>query len=456
MPTELPTMDAGLQMGTGPRPSHAQRRAVGRAARSIVARPEQAQWQRKPDGPPALEQLRAQESIRVPALLPLRYERMAMSPWSYFRGAATVMAADLAGHAHTGLMVQMCGDAHILNFGLWATPERNLAFALRDFDETLTGPFEWDVKRLATSIVVIARENGRPDEVALDAVRTCVGAYRKRMRRYATAGQLEVWYDAIHVEELVGYFPREARDTARRHIAKKARKRTSQGAFDRLVEHVDGRLRIREEPPRTTHLPEPVHVDIAHQIYEQYRQTLLPDRQVCLDKFTHLDTVRQVVGVGSVGMQVYLVLLSGPRDEPLFLQVKQAGPSVYEKHLGPSPYANHAERVINGKRLIQSASDMFAGWTRFAGADFYVRQFRDMKVIPDGNLLQPILADFASACGAALAKAHARSGDPTAIDAYLGRNPAFTTAMTVFAASYADRNEADHADLDAALRRSSR
>lgn len=390
------------------------------------------------------------------ALLPLRYERMALSPWSYFRGAAAVMAADMAGHAHTGLTVQMSGDAHVLNFGLWATPERNLAFALRDFDETLAGPFEWDIKRLATSLVVIARENGRPDEFGLDAVRTCVGEYRKRMRRYATAGQLEIWYDAIHVEELVGYFPRKAREPAREHIAKKARKRTSQGAFDRLVERVDGQLRIREEPPRTTHLPVPAQVDIAHQIYEQYRQTLLPDRQVCLSNFTHVDTVRQVVGVGSVGMQVYLVLLSGPRDEPLFLQVKQAGPSVYEKHLGPSPYGNHAERVINGKRLIQSASDMFAGWTRFAGADFYVRQFRDMKVIPDGNLLRPILADFAAACGAALAKAHARSGDPTAIDAYLGRNPAFTTAMTVFAASYADRNEADHADLVAALGRSTR
>ncbi len=443
-------------MVNGARLPHADRRAVGRASRSIVPRTQQARWQRTPDGTPALAQLRAQESIRVRALLPLRYERMALSPWSYFRGAAAVMAADLAGHAHTGLMVQMSGDAHVLNFGLWATPERNLAFALRDFDETLAGPFEWDIKRLATSLVVIARENGRPDEVGLDAVRTCVGEYRKRMRRYATAGQLEIWYDAIHVEELVGYFPRKAREPAREHIAKKARKRTSQGAFDRLVERVDGQLRIREEPPRTTHLPVPAQVDIAHQIYEQYRQTLLPDRQVCLSNFTHVDTVRQVVGVGSVGMQVYLVLLSGPRDEPLFLQVKQAGPSVYEKHLGPSPYANHAERVINGKRLIQSASDMFAGWTRFAGADFYVRQFRDMKVIPDGNLLRPILADFAAACGAALAKAHARSGDPTAIDAYLGRNPAFTTAMTVFAASYADRNEADHADLVAALGRSIR
>ena len=310
-------------MVNGARLPHADRRAIGRASRRIVPRTQQARWQRTPDGTPALAQLRAQEPIRVRALLPLRYERMALSPWSYFRGAAAVMAADLAGHAHTGLMVQMSGDAHVLNFGLWATPERNLAFALRDFDETLAGPFEWDIKRLATSLVVIARETGVPTSsvwtrcapVSANTASGCAGTRRP--------ASLEIWYDAIHVEELVGYFPRKAREPAREHIAKKARKRTSQGAFDRLVERVDGQLRIREEPPRTTHLPEPAQVDIAHQIYEQYRQTLLPDRQVCLSNFTHVDTVRQVVGVGSVGMQVYLVLLSGPRDEPLFLQVSR-------------------------------------------------------------------------------------------------------------------------------------
>jgi len=419
--------------------------ALGRAARVQVPRSRQHEWHRG-DGV-ALDRLRAQESIRVPDLLPLRYGRMTASPWTYFRGAAAVMAADLAGCPHTGLLVQMCGDAHVLNFGLWATPERQLAFALRDFDETLPGPFEWDVKRLAASLVVVARENAHPDEVGLDAVRACVTAYRERMRRYAGTDQLTIWYDAIHVEELLTHFDEEARVFARRYISKKARKRGNQGAFDRLTETVGGRIRIRENPPALTHVDDSRRFDVVHEIFDLYRDTLQDDRRALLDRFGYTDVVRQVVGVGSVGMLVHLVLLTGPRDEPLFLQVKQAGPSVYEEHLALSSYSNHAARVVNGQRLLQSSTDMFAGWTSFDGKDFYVRQFRDMKVIADTHVLKHVLADFARACGEALAKAHARSGDPIAINAYLGRNDAFTVAMTRFAHSYANRNEADHAAL---------
>ncbi len=428
-----------------------QRRARGRAAREVVPRSAQARWDRTADAPAALTHLRAQERIRVKDLLPLRYERMAASPWTYFRGAAAVMAADLASRPHTGLTVQMCGDAHVLNFGLWATPERNLAFALRDFDETLPGPFEWDVKRLATSLVIVARENGHPDQVGLDAVGVCVRAYRERMRRYTRTDQLAIWYDAIHVDELLTHFDSDARGFARRLITKKAKNRSNQGAFDRLTDTVDGHIRIRENPPVLTHVDDPRRFEIVHEVFDRYRDSLQDDRKVCLDRFTYTDAARQVVGVGSVGMLVHLVLLTGPRDEPLFLQVKQAGPSVYEKHLGRSQYANHAARVINGKRLIQSATDMFAGWTSYQRAHFYVRQFRDMKVIPDTHLLKDVLASFARACGEALAKAHARSGDPEAIDAYLGRNDTFTEAMQRFARTYADRNEADHADLGAAV-----
>jgi uncharacterized protein (DUF2252 family) len=438
-------------MVTAPRVGLEQRRAGGRGARAVVKRGAQSRWFRDLDGPTALEHLRAQEAIRVPDLLPLRYKRMAASPWTYFRGAAAVMAADLASRVHSGILVQMAGDAHVLNFGLWATPERSLTFALRDFDETLPGPFEWDVKRLAASLVIIARENGHRDAVGLDAVKTCVQAYRDRMRRYADTDQLAIWYDAIHVEELLGHFADDARDVARRHIAKKARRRNNQGAFDRLVDTVDGRVRIRENPPLLTHLDHPRRLEIVHEVYERYLDTLQDDRKVCLSRFTYADAVRQVVGVGSVGMLVHLVLLTRPRGEPLFLQVKQAGPSVYERHLGPSLYANHAARVINGKRLIQSATDIFAGWTSYDGSDFYVRQFRDMKVIPDTHLIRRVLADFARACGEALAKAHARSGDPVAIDAYLGRNDTFTRAMCSFARTYADRNEVDHADLVVAV-----
>jgi uncharacterized protein (DUF2252 family) len=428
-----------------------QRRARGRQARRIVGRAQQQQWHR-PEGTTGWQRLRAQEGLRAADLLELRYERMSASPWTYLRGAAAVMAADLASVPHSGLLVQMCGDAHVLNFGLWATPERHLAFALRDFDETLPGPFEWDVKRLATSLVVVARENRLPDEVGVDAVRTCVRAYQDRMHRYAGTDQLSIWYDAIHVEELITHFPEGSQDAARRHIEKRARRRGHQGAFDRLVEDVDGRLRIRENPPALTHVDDPRRFAIVHDVFGRYRETLRPDRRVLLDRFTYTDVVRQVVGVGSVGMLVHLVLLTGPRQEPLFLQVKQAGHSVYEEHLGPSEYANHAARVVNGQQLIQSASDMFAGWTSLGGRDFYVRQFRDMKVIPDTQVIRNVLAEFGRACGEALAKAHARSGDPEAIDAYLGRNDTFARAMERFARTYADQNEADHADLVARAR----
>lgn len=440
-------------MVTAPQTTPDQHRARGRAARAAVPRSAQGRWERPPEAPAALTHLRAQERIRVKDLLPLRYERMAVSPWTYFRGAAAVMAADLASQPHSGLTVQMCGDAHVLNFGLWATPERNLAFALRDFDETLPGPFEWDVKRLAASLVIVARENGYPDQVGVDAVGACVRAYRDRMRRYARTDQLAIWYDAIHVDELLTHFDKDARGYARRHITKKAKNRSNQGAFDRLTDTVDGQIRIRENPPILTHVDDPRRFEIVHEVFDRYRETLQDDRKVCLDRFTYIDAARQVVGVGSVGMLVHLVLLTGPRDEPLFLQVKQAGPSVYEKHLGPSQYSNHAARVINGKRLIQSATDMFAGWTSYQRAHFYVRQFRDMKVIPDTHVIKDVLASFARACGEALAKAHARSGDPDAIDAYLGRSDAFTEAMQRFARTYADRNEADHADLAAAAAR---
>jgi uncharacterized protein (DUF2252 family) len=438
-------------MVTAPKTPPAERRARGRAARDVVSRRAQSEWDRPTDAAPALVHLRAQEAIRAKDLLPLRYERMSVSPWTYFRGAAAVMAADLASVPHSGLTVQMCGDAHVLNFGLWATPERNLAFALRDFDETLPGPFEWDVKRLATSLVIIARENGHPDEVGLDAVAASVHAYRERMHRYASTDQLAIWYDAIHVDELLTNFDRNTRSEALRYITKKARKRGHQGAFDRLTDVVDGKIRIIENPPVLTHVDDPRRLEVVHEVFDKYRESLQDDRKVCLDRFSYTDVARQVVGVGSVGMLVHLVLLTGPRDEPLFLQVKQAGPSVYEPYLGPSQYTNHAARVINGKRLIQSATDMFAGWTRYQRRDFYVRQFRDMKVIPDSHLIRDVLASFARACGGALAKAHARSGDPAAIDAYLGRNDTFTQALQRFARTYADRNEADHADLVAAV-----
>jgi uncharacterized protein (DUF2252 family) len=392
-----------------------------------------------------------QNEIRLAELLPIRHSRMAESPWAYYRGAAAVMAADLASRPDTGLTVQLGGDAHILNFGLWATPERRLAFDLRDFDETLPGPFEWDVSRLVASIVVLARETGVKASVAERAVARCLQTYRDRIGRYAGAGQLDIWYDVITAQQLVELFAPEEQEQVSSHIERRARRRTSAGAVRKLTECVQGHLRIIEDPPLRVRLQtnEPA---LADEVFESYRSSLPEYRRHLLDRFSFVDAARQIVGVGSVGMRVFLVLLEG-RDgaDPLFLQVKQAGSSVYEAYRGPSHHQNHGERVVVGKRLIQSATDIFAGYTSVASHDFYVRQFRDMKVIPNGDLIAPRLAEFATACGKALARAHARTGDPIAISAYIGRGRRFDAALEQFAVTYADQTARDHQQLSDAI-----
>jgi uncharacterized protein (DUF2252 family) len=425
-----------------------ERRAAGRAARRRAPRGPLGGWAEAGRGHDALETILGQNAIRLPELLPLRHQRMAASPWNYFRGAAAVMAGDLASRPDSGLPVQLCGDAHVLNFGLWATPERNLMFDLRDFDETLPGPFEWDVKRLAASLVVAARENGIRTGRADRAVRASVEAYQLRMRRYSTMPELDIWYDGTHVDSLLGYFEPADRGRVSVHVEKKKERRTSRGAFAKLTTMAHGRPRITEDPPIRTTIGDEEQEDLVDQLLARYRLTLQDDRRNLFDRFTEVDTVRQVVGVGSVGMRVYLVLLEGRSgDDPLFLQVKQAGPSVYEAHAGPSAHGHHGERVINGKRLIQSATDIFVGWGSLHGRDYYVRQFRDMKIIPTTELIAPRLAEFATACGETLARAHARTGDPVAIASYMGKGPKFAEAITSFAHRYADQNERDHAQL---------
>ncbi|RIJ71344.1 DUF2252 domain-containing protein [Nakamurella silvestris] len=417
------------------------RRAHGKAARERAPLADLGNWNPATRGHDALATVLSQESIRQTDLLPIRHSRMAASPWTYYRGAAAVAAADLGSRPHSGLNVQLCGDAHVLNFGLWATPERSLAFDLRDFDETLPGPFEWDVARLVASIVVLARDTGVAPAVAEQAVAACLLAYRKRMSGYTTANQLDIWYDLVKVEEFLSVFSRSDRKRGSVGIAKKAQKRTSAGAARKLTEVVDGRLRITEEPPIRRHLKD----GVAESVYTAYRQSLQEDRRQLLDRFTPVDGVQQIVGVGSVGMRVYLVLLNGPNQhDPLFLQIKQAGPSVYEPFCGASTHTNHGQRVVTGKRLIQSATDIFVGWTTAGGNDYYVRQFRDMKVIADGAILAPRLVEFATACGGVLARAHARTGDPIAIDAYIGKGRKFDEALGAFALAYADQTEADH------------
>jgi uncharacterized protein (DUF2252 family) len=401
----------------------------------------------------ALATVLAQNAIRVPELLPLRHGRMAASTWSYYRGAAAVMAADLGASPHTGIQVQLCGDAHVLNYGLWATPERNLSFDLRDFDETLPGPFEWDVQRLAASLVVVARHNGLPAKVADEAVAEATRAYCTRMAHYATAPQMDIWYDAIYVDQLLGYFDGKRRKRVEQLVDRQQSKRTSRGAFEKLTATVDGERRILEQPPKLTHFDDPRRLEIVHEVFWKYAASLQDDRRHCLANFRYVDAARQVVGVGSVGMRVHLLLLEGRNDgDPLFLQVKQAGPSVYEPHLRRSRYRNHGARVVNGKRLIQSATDIFVGWTSYEGMDFYVRQFRDMKIIPDSERIAPGLVEFATACGEVLARAHARTGDPVEVAGYVGRGGGFTRAVGSFARSYADQTARDHAQLVDAIR----
>ncbi len=409
-------------------------------------------WAEGDRGHDALETILAQNQLRVPELVPIRHQRMAVSAWNYYRGAAAVMAADLASQPDSGLMVQLCGDAHILNFGLWATPERNLSFDLRDFDETLPGPFEWDVERFAASVVVAARENRVRPARATAAVNAGVEAYCRRIRRYATMPELDIRYDGMHVDALVDYFEPADRGRVSVHIERKRSRRTSRGAFAKLTTMAHGRPRITEDPPLRVTISDSEQADLVAHLLADYRLTLTEDRRVLFDRFTEVDTVRQVVGVGSVGMRVYLMLFEGRSGaDPLFLQVKQAGPSVYETHTQPSRHDNHGERVISGKRLIQSATDIFVGWGSLHGQDYYVRQFRDMKIIPTTELIAPRLTEFAIACGEALARAHARTGDPAAIAGYIGKGQKFTAAISRFAQLYADQNERDHAQLVSAI-----
>ncbi len=427
-----------------------ERRAAGRAVRERVKRGDFAGWDRTRAADP-LATISAQNAIRLADLVPIRYGRMAMSAWDFYRGGAAVMAADLASRPDTGLLVQLCGDAHILNFGLWATPERRLSFDLRDFDETLPGPFEWDVSRLVASVVVLARDNGVNQSVAERAVACCLRAYRERIGQYARAKELDIWYDWISADQLVALFRPAEQEQVSSHITRKAGRRTSAGAARKLTERTGGRLRIIEDPPLRVRLGEE-ELALEDAIFTAYRSSLPEYRRHLLDRFSFVDAVRQVVGVGSVGMRVFLVLLTG-RDgaDPLFLQIKQAGASVYEAYCGESRHANHGERVVVGKRLIQSATDIFAGFTSVDGNDFYVRQFRDMKVVPRADLIAPRLTEFATACGRVLARAHARTGDAIAIAAYIGKGRRFDDALGEFASGYASQTARDHRRLSDAV-----
>lgn len=440
-------------------PSHRQRHERGRAARRVVPRGSHAEWAPAPDRPDPVDLLKTQAKDQLADLVPIRYERMMVSPFTFMRGAAIVMANDLASTPKTGIQAQLCGDAHLLNFGAYASPERALLFDLNDFDETLPGPWEWDVKRLAASFVVAGRDNGFDAADCRGAAQAAAAAYRQRMGEFSEMGELEVWYSRVGVDEIRGLLSDAKTKKTTKKLGKavrKARGRDSLQALSKLTTVVDGHRRIIDDPPLLIRIPEGDEVRIQiNAILESYRRTLQDDRRHLLDRYRFVDVARKVVGVGSVGTRAYVVLLEGrDEDDPLFLQVKEAVASVLEGPVHPSNYAHHGHRVVAGQRLMQTASDIFLGWFRGTeGRDYYWRQLRDMKGSAEvERMSSDELVLYAGLCGWALARAHARSGDRVQIAAYLGKSERFDGAIADFAHAYADQTERDHAALCAAVK----
>jgi len=443
-----------------------ERAARGRSARAECPRSGHAGFELAPDRDPVAI-LEAQASSRVPELVPVRYGRMLVSPFTFYRGAAAVMAHDLASTPRTGLRAQLCGDAHLSNVGGYASPERSLVFDLNDFDETLPGPFEWDVKRLAASFEIAGRDRDFTDAERTRAVLNTVRAYREWMRKLAEARNLDVWYAGLDVETLERNLreqqsKRQAATVAK--AAEKARTKDSLKAFAKLTEEVDGEPRIVSDPPlivSAADLARDAGIQferlegVIHELFREYRETLQSDRRHLLEEFRMVDLARKVVGVGSVGTRCWILLLLGrDGDDPLFLQIKEAQASVLEPYLGKSAYENHGERVVAGQRLMQATSDIFLGWLHSketldgAERDFFVRQLWDWKTSLDLDTILPEgLELYGEVCGFLLARAHARSGDRIAIGSYLGKSDSFERALAEFAAAYADQNERDHAAL---------
>ncbi|WP_280396291.1 DUF2252 domain-containing protein [Nocardia brasiliensis] len=428
--------------------------AAGRQARKRVGRRALGVWEAPANRADPVAILEQQAATRVPELVPIRYARMAAGRFPFLRGAPAIMAADLAATPDTGLTVQLCGDAHLSNFGLFASPERALVFDLNDFDETLPGPFEWDVKRLSASIAVAARANGFADTDAETSVGAAASAYRATMGRLARLGELAVWYEMIDADKLAALAQKPKRRKGVEQALADARARTNLQALEKLTEpDADGVPRIRHRPPLLTPI-EQVDADTVGRVYADFRRTLVEERRVLLDRHEMLDVAVKVVGVGSVGTRCFVALLAGRESRsPLFLQVKEAQESVLARHTAPSKFRNQGHRVVHGQRLIQAASDIFLGWA--AGSDgrhYYCRQLRDMKgSVTIEEMSRRYLRDYSALCGHTLARAHARSGDRVAIAAYLGTSDAFDRAMIDFALGYADQTAADHRTLLAAI-----
>ena len=471
-------------------PSIDERRAAGKQTRKRTPPSSHTGWRPAADRPDPVALLEAQNLTREPDLVPVRHGRMMVSPFTFYRGAAKIMAADLKDTPVAGLDAQLCGDAHLSNFGLFASPERRLVFDLNDFDETLPGPFEYDVERMAASFLIAARNNGFSKADARAATQAAVTAYREAMAEFAQMPTMDVWYAHLDEDEVMGAIRSTVAETKKgvkrgkkgkkdgkeQKLAKLAEKRAEKNAakahtrdslqaLSKLGELVDGQYRIVSQPPVivpgrdlavTFGLSPDEVMPVIQEQFRQYRATLQEDRRRLLEQFEIVDAARKVVGVGSVGTRAFIVLLQG-RDahDPLFLQIKEATASVLEEHLGKSRYDQHGERVVQGQRMMQAASDIYLGWTKGLDVNrhYYWRQLRDMKGSVLVELMTPLgLTFYARICGWTLARAHARSGDPVAIAAYLGASEAFDKSITDFSERYADQNERDYQEFVAAVR----
>jgi len=438
--------------------SRAERLAMGKSMREACLRTSHASWKAPTNRPDPVSLVHKADEGRLPELLPLRHGRMVQSPFTFYRGSALAMAVDLAGTPSTGIRVQCGGDCHLVNFRGLATPERQVIFAINDLDETLPAPWEWDLKRLAASFVIACRDNGLSESEGKDAVLTCVRSYREHMAEFSDMKPLDLWYFALEAETIIASITDA---TIRRRLIKrlaKARENsTSEGIFPKLVDTSDGLHVIKEQLPGIFHwkghAPGEIHPDVKLAT-SRYRETLAPAHRMLLERYEVRDAALKVVGVGSVGTVCWIGLLMSGDGDPLFLQVKEARASVLEEYAGKSVYPNHGQRVVNGHRLMQPASDIFLGWAEGPrGRHFYVRQLRDVKIkFPVETFGPAQMFVMAQSCGHTLALSHARSGDPALISGYLGKSDVFDKALTAFSVTYADQNEKDHAALKRGIR----
>ena len=431
------------------------RLAAGKAFRESVPRQSHAGWKRPSTRRDPIDVLKASNRDRLPELVPVRYGRMLRSPFTFLRGSAGLMASDLATTPNIGIRVQACGDCHLLNFGLFATPERNLIFDINDFDETLPAPWEWDVKRLAVSFVAAARDVGLTDKDARAAAVECVRAYREGLRDFSNMSPLEVWYDRLDAQTIIDMAPDAKIRKSREQLIAKAQQRVGDYLYPEITGEVGGRRRLVDQPPILFHVSEKGFEKNVREALAGYRSTLPEERRVLFDRYRMEDFAVKAVGIGSVGTRCFVGLFFSAENHPLLLQFKEACPSVLEPYAGRSKYENHGQRVVTGQRLMQSSSDIFLGWTHSRGGrDFFVRQLRDMKMsapITEGATVERAML-YAELCGRTLARAHAKSGDAALISGYLGKSDTFDQAAGEFAMAYADQNERDYAALVKAVK----